>query len=92
MVGLEDCESLFTHREKKNLVAEDVLTRHSLAKQQAIEIQELGNVYWNPGREKPVGGLTKRKSDLPPLLSLVEFGTCNPGYSRPLQETAFREP
>ena len=39
VVGMEDCESLFTHLKKNKLVTEKFLVRHFLAIQQAIELQ-----------------------------------------------------
>ena len=58
MAGLEDCESLPTRHKRGKLIAENFLARHFLAVQQAIEIQELDNVYGIPGRENPAAGLT----------------------------------
>ena len=75
MVGLEDCESLFADLKKKKLITEKFPDRHFLAIQQAIEIQELDNVYWIPGRENPADGLTKLRSGMLPLLRLMESGT-----------------
>ena len=48
MVGLEACECLFAHLQNKKLVAEKFALRRCLAKQQALETQELKNVYWLP--------------------------------------------
>ena len=92
MVGLEGCESLSTHSKKKKMIAEKFSARRFLAIQQATEIQRLDNAYWIPGRENPADGLTKLRSDLLPLLRLIESGTYNPDYLRLLQGVAFREP
>ena len=92
LVGMEDCESLFTHLKRKKVIAEKFLPRHFLAIQQAIEIRELDNVYWIRGRENPADGLTKLHSGGLPLLRLMESGTYNPGYLRPLLGVACREP
>ena len=92
MVGLEDCESLFTHLKKEEMITEKFLARHFLAIQQAIEIQELGNAYWIPGRENPADGSTQLRSAILPLLRLMESGTYYPGYLRPLRWAEFREP
>ena len=78
MVGLEDRESLFKHLKKHKLNAEKFLVRHFLATQQAIELQELDNVNWIPGKENAADGLTKLHSEIPPLLRLMEVGTYNP--------------
>ena len=74
MAGMEDCESLFTHLKKNKLVAGKFLVRRFLAIQQAIELQESDNVYWIPGKENPAGGLTKLRSEILPLLRLIERG------------------
>ena len=91
VVGLEHCESLFTHLKKNKLITEKFLVRHFLAVQEAIEIQELRNVYWAPGRENPAGGLTKLRSGILLLLRLAAAGTYNPGFSRPRKGAAFWE-
>ena len=79
MVGLEDCESLLTRLKKnilvRHLFTESFLVRHFLAIQQTIEIQELDNVYWIPGKGNPADGLTKLQSETLPLLRLMEAGT-----------------
>ena len=90
MVGLENCGSLFTRLKKKQLIAEKFLARHFLVIQQAIEMEEWGNVYWIPGLGYPASGLTKLKSDLLPLLRLIGSGSYNPGNSRPFLGEAFR--
>ena len=92
MVGLEDCESLFAHLRRKKMTTEKSLGRQLLAIQQAIEMKELGNVYWIPGLENPAGGLTRLKSDLVPLLRLIESGSYNPGNLRPLHGAASCKP
>ena len=92
MVGLEDCESLFAHLRRKKMTTEKSLGRQLLAIQQAIEMKELGNVYWIPGLENPAGGLTRLKSDLVPLLRLIESGSYNPGNLRPLRGAASCKP
>ena len=74
MAGLEDCESLFTHLKKK-LIAAKFLERHVSVTQQAIEIQELGDVYWAPEREIRADGLTELHSGIPPLLRFTKSGS-----------------
>ena len=44
LVGMEDCESLFTHLEKKKTVTEKYLVRHFLSIQQFLDEGELENV------------------------------------------------
>ena len=89
MVGLEDCESLFTHLRTKKVAAEKFLARHFLAVRQAVALQELGNAYWIPGSGNPADALTKLKSDLVPLLRLLESRPYTPGALRPLRGAAF---
>ena len=89
MAGLEDRESLPAHNKRGKLLAENFLARHFLAIQQAIEIQELDNVYWIPGRENPAAGLTKLRSEMLPLLRLMESGSYYPWYLRLLEGRPF---
>ena len=91
MAGPGNRESLFAHLKKNKVVTEKFLVRHCRAIQQAIEIQELGNAYWIPGKENPAYGLTKLHSEILSLLRLMEAGTYNPSYLRPLKGAAFRD-
>ena len=91
LVGLEDCESLFTHLKNSKMITEKFSVRHFLSIQQALEEQELDNVYWIPGRENPADGLTKLHSEILPLLRLLESGSYNPGILRPLKGITFSE-
>ena len=91
MVGMEDCESLFTHLKNRKMVTEKYLARHLLNIQQCIEDGELENAYWLPGAENPADGLTKIKSEMGPILSLLETGRFQPGFLRPLKGLAFQE-
>ena len=50
LVGLEDCESLFTHLKNRKAFAGKSLARHFLAIQRAIELKELDKAYWLPGQ------------------------------------------
>ena len=88
MAGLEDCESLFTHLERKKILAEEFPVRRSVAIQRALETKELGNVLWLPGFENPAGGLTNTESDMAPLRSLLGSGMYNRGILRPLNSVA----
>ena len=62
LVGMEDCESLFTHLKNRKMVAEKYLVRHFLSAQQFTEEGELDNAYWLPGTENPADGLSEIKS------------------------------
>ena len=84
MVGLEDCESLFNHLRNKKMITEKYLVRHFLSIQQALEDGELENVYWLPGTENPADGMTKVRSEMAPMLQLLETGEFHPGTLRPL--------
>ena len=88
MVGMEDCESLFTHLKNRKMVTEKYLIRHFLSIQQFVEDGELDNIYWIPGAENPADGLTKIKSEMGPISSLLETGGFQPGLLRPLKGLA----
>ena len=91
MAGMEDCESLFTRLKTKKLLTEKYLVRHFLSTQQFIEDGKLDNVYWLPGTENPADGLTKLKSEMGPIPSLLETGRFQPGLLRPLKGLASSE-
>ena len=76
--GLEDCESLPTHLATKKMVAEKYLARHFPGIQRALEQVRLENAYWPPGTENPADGLNKVRSNMAPLLGLLESGRSNP--------------
>ena len=89
VVGLEDCESLFTHPKTKKMVAEKCLVRRFLSIQEALEEGDLENAYWLPGTEPSADGPTKVRSDMVPLLRLLESGGFCPGQLRPLKGVAW---
>ena len=91
LVGMEDCESLFTHLENREMITGEYLVRHFPSIQQFVEEGELDNMYWLPGTENPVDGLTKIKSEMGPILALFETGRFQPGLLRPLKGLASRE-
>ena len=91
MAGLEDGESLFTHLKTKTMRAEQYSARHFLSIQQALGEGESDNVYWAPGTENPAGGLTKVRSDMVPLLRLLQSGHFYPASLRPLRGVAWAE-
>ena len=91
MIGLEDCESLFTHLKKSKSITEKFLVRHFMSIQQALEDHELDNVFRIPGEENPADGLTKMHSEILPLLRLLESGTYNPGMPQPLKRISTKE-
>ena len=92
MVGLEDCESLFSHLRTKRMITEKYLVRHFLSIQQSLDNNELDNIYWLPGTENPADGMTKMKSDMSPMLDLLKFGEFFPGVLRPLKGVCSTEP
>ena len=87
----EHCESLPTHLENKKIIREKFLVRRDLSTQQASEMQELGNVHWIPGLGNLADGLARTKSDMVPLLRLLQSGVYNPGISPPIKDIAFNE-
>ena len=91
LVGTEDCESLFTHLKNKKMITEKYLVRHFLSIQQFIDEGELEDVYWIPGVENPADGLTKLRSEMGPIATLLETGRFQPGILRPLRGLASSE-
>ena len=87
-VELEDCESLFTHLQTKKTIAEKYLARRFLSIQHALEGGALDNVFWVLGAGNPAGGLAEVRSEMAPLLRLLECGHFNPGSSRPSRGVA----
>ena len=73
------------------MIAEKYVVRHFLRIQQFIEEGDLDNVYWIPGTENPADGLTKIRSEMGPILALLETGRFQPGLLRPLKGLASRE-
>ena len=64
------------------------LVRHFLSIQQFLEDGELENVYWIPGTENPADGLTKLRSEMGPIMALLETGRFQPGLLRSLKGLA----
>ena len=71
IVGIADCDSLFTHLKDKKIITENFSVRRFLAIQQALGPQGSDNVPWLPGLGNPAGGLTKTKNDMAPLPRLL---------------------
>ena len=90
-VGMETCESLLTHLKNRKLITEKYSVRHFLSIQQFVEDGELDNVSWLPGVENLADGLTKLKSDMGPILSLLETVCFQPGLVRLLKELVSSE-
>ena len=90
-VGMEYCESLFTHLKNRKMVTEKYLVRHFVSIQQLLGDGELENVYWLPGVENPADGLTKLRSEMGPIMTLLETGRFQPGILRPLKGLASSE-
>ena len=91
MGGLGDGESLFTNLKGKKAAPGRFLVRRLLAIQQTLVSQELDNAYWLPGLGNPADGKTQTKSNVAPLLHLLESGAYNPGALRPLQSVVTKE-
>ena len=89
--GLEDCESLLTHLKTEKMIAEKCLVRRFLSIQQFLGEGDLENANWLPGTENPADSLTKVRSDMVPLLRLLESGAFCPGHLRPLKSVAWTE-
>ena len=67
------------------------LARHFLSIQQFIGEGELENVYWIPGVENPADGLNSLRSEMGPIMTLLETGRFQPGILRPLKGLASSE-
>ena len=91
MVGMEACESPPTPRKTKGIIEERNLVRPSLGIQQFFGKGDLDTVNGLPRLEIPADGMTKVKSDILPLLRLLESGACHPSVLRPLQLVAPNE-
>ena len=50
----------------------------------SLMLVDLTNALWFPGFEKPAGAVTKRKSDLAPLLDFLQRGDLLQGPPRPV--------
>ena len=74
------------------MITKKYLVRHFLSIQQFLENKELGNIYWLPGTENPADGTTKMKSEMSPMLNLLEFGELHRGLLRPLMGVCSSEP
>ena len=73
------------------MISGKYLARPSLSIRQFIEEGDLDNAYWIPGSENPADGLTKIRSEMGPILALLETGRFQPGLLRPLKALAPRE-
>ena len=82
IAGSEGCENPLTQLKTMRLIAEKYLARNFLSIQLALGQEDLDNVYRRPGAENAAGGLTKEKSDLAPLLRLLQVGFFYPGTLR----------
>ena len=91
VAGLENCGSQFTHLNTRQMIAEKNPVRHFSSTQQALEEGDLENACWLPGTGNPAEGLTEVRSELVPLLRLLESGGFRPGQLRPLKGVAWRE-
>ena len=66
------------------MLTEKYLVRHFRDIQQSLGEGELENAYWIPGTENPADGFTKLRSEMGPILALLETGSFQPGVLRPL--------
>ena len=84
-------ESLCTYARNKKAIAEEYPAQDILRLQQALDYEQMGNVFSLPGPETPAGGLSKKKSGVEPLLSLPQPGPSRPGARRPLRRVSFED-
>ena len=59
VVGLEDCESRYTHLKERSMITEKNLARHYTSTQTTLEREELGNALWLPRPENSTYGRTE---------------------------------
>ena len=59
--------------------------------QQSLESSELDDNFRLPGADSPADGLTEAKSDMVPLLRLLESGIFCPGGLRPFRGVSPRQ-
>ena len=78
IVGLKVRRRPVTPLKTKRVVAEKYLVRQFHGAQQTLGNGQLGNASRIPGAENPADGLTKVKSDMAPLLPLLQSETCRP--------------
>ena len=75
--GLEGSESLLIHLRTKKISTGRI--------QQTLELGEWGNIFRLPGMENPADASTKIRSDMAPLLRILESGRVTPRNLRPLK-------
>ena len=63
-IGVDSCESLFTHLRNKVASTEECRGRQFLVIQQALDNGEMDNVFWLPVTEDPAGCLASVRSDM----------------------------
>ena len=51
-----------------------------LSIQQSLVDGEPENAYWIPGTENPADGLTRLRSEMGPIMALLETGIFQPGF------------
>ena len=74
-----------TRLKNEKMAAAKYLIRRILEIQQSLQSGNLDNVHWLPGLEVPADGTTGVKSDVIPLLRLLEPGAFHPAFLRPLK-------
>ena len=84
LIALEDCECPFTNLKNTGPTTEKFPIRHFLASTQFLETEELGNANWLRRVENPTDCLAEVRSDMLPLLRLMESVASYPGALRPL--------
>ena len=82
---MEDYGSLSSYLKRTEIITEKRLVRHFLGTRRPLVKGDLDNVHWLPGLENPAGATTEVRSDVIPLLRLLESGASHPGILRPLR-------
>ena len=84
VVGMEDCESLFTLSQNKKMVAEEYSARRFLSIEQSLGHGDLDNINWLPGLANAADEMTKVRSDMLPLPPPLESRAFQPRFLGPL--------
>ena len=78
MIGLEYWGSLATYLRTNEAIGDEYLACHFREIQQGSGNDELGNVYSLPGASRLAGGPANVKSDIVPLLRMLQLGSFCP--------------
>ena len=90
VMGMEDCASLVARLRNKKAVTEKYSLLHFAGTQQPPDSHGPDSVYWYPGTGSPAGAPSKVKSDMAPLLRMLQSGSPRPGVPPPSKDVPFQ--